>query len=49
MPAFRKIYATISTANKSKKLRNWEKMGKNQLNRIAVSDIKWFDFWIKKK
>ena len=49
MPAFRKINATISAANKSKKLGNWEKLGKNQLKRMAVSNIKWFDFWIKKK
>ena len=28
MPAFRKINATILAANKSKKIGNWEKMGK---------------------
>ena len=48
MPAFRKINATISAVNKSKKIGKWEKngkkMGKNQPNRIAVSNIKWFDF-----
>ena len=44
MSAFSKINATISAANKSKKIGNWEKMGRNELNRIAVSNIKWFDF-----
>ena len=29
---------------KAKKQRIGEKWGKNQLNRIAVSNIKWFDF-----
>ena len=44
MSAFSKINATKLAANKSKKIGNWEKMGKNELNRIAVSNIKWFDF-----
>ena len=44
MSAFRKINITISAANKSKKkIANWEKWVKNQLNRTAVSNIKWFD------
>ena len=44
MSTFRKINATISAANKSKRIGNGEKMGKNQLNRIAVSNIEWFGF-----
>ena len=33
---------------KAKKLGIGKKWGKNQLNRIAVSNIKWFNFWIKR-
>ena len=47
MPAFRKINATISAANESNKIggkNRGGKWGKNQPNRITVSNIKWFDF-----
>ena len=31
MPAFKKIIATLSSADKSKKIGNWEKMGKTSV------------------